>query len=153
MKTDLVVTGYVFNEDKVLLIHHKKLNMWLPVGGHIEPNETPDDALIREIKEETNLDVKFLNHASTPLIGNVKRNLATPFYANVHSVDDHDHCSLFYICKAINPEQLKLNDELTGFMWVEINNLKNYNEIQPDIKIQILKAFEILKENELRNSY
>ncbi|MCX6709315.1 MAG: NUDIX domain-containing protein [Candidatus Woesearchaeota archaeon] len=55
MKTDLVVSAYIFNQDKVLLIHHKKLNLWLPVGGHIDKDETPDEAILREIKEETPL--------------------------------------------------------------------------------------------------
>ena len=51
-KIDLVVTGYIFDENgRQLLIHHNKLNMWLPPGGHIEANETPDEALVREIKE------------------------------------------------------------------------------------------------------
>ena len=59
MKTDLVVAGYIFSKDKVLLIHHKKLDLWLPVGGHIEKNETPDEALLREIKEEIGIDVRI----------------------------------------------------------------------------------------------
>ena len=42
---------------KILFIHHKKLNKWLFVGGHIEENEDPETAVIREIKEETNLDI------------------------------------------------------------------------------------------------
>ncbi|MCR4280214.1 MAG: hypothetical protein NUV82_02175 [Candidatus Komeilibacteria bacterium] len=41
MKTDLVVAGYIFHQNKVLLVHHTKLGLWLPVGGHIDANETP----------------------------------------------------------------------------------------------------------------
>ena len=109
MKTDLVVAGYVINKNKVLLIQHRKLDLWLPVGGHIEKDETPDDALLREIKEEVGIDVEILNRTNTPIKGNTKRNLAVPFYVNVHSVKDHDHCCLYYICRAINPEELKIN--------------------------------------------
>ena len=57
MKTDLVVAGFIFFENKVLLVHHKKLDLWLPVGGHIKKNETPDGALLREIKEKTKINV------------------------------------------------------------------------------------------------
>ena len=46
---------------KILLIHHKKLNRWLQPGGHIEPFENPVDAAIREVKEETGIDVSFLS--------------------------------------------------------------------------------------------
>lgn len=40
---------------RVLLIRHKKLGLWLPVGGEMEPNETPLEAAQRELKEETGL--------------------------------------------------------------------------------------------------
>ena len=43
----------------ILFIHHKKLNKWLFVGGHIEENEDPETAVCREVKEETNLDITF----------------------------------------------------------------------------------------------
>jgi len=32
---DFVVSGFITHEDKVLLVNHKKLNLWLPPGGHI----------------------------------------------------------------------------------------------------------------------
>lgn len=46
---------------KILLIHHKKLDRWLQAGGHIEEFENPVDAAIREVKEETGLDISFLS--------------------------------------------------------------------------------------------
>ena len=76
MKTDLVVAGYIYHNDKVLLVHHKKLDLWLPVGGHIDANETPDDALHREVKEETGMDIEILNQNSIPVDSPVKKNLA-----------------------------------------------------------------------------
>jgi 8-oxo-dGTP pyrophosphatase MutT (NUDIX family) len=39
------------------MLKHKKLGKWLPPGGHIEPNELPDDAACREVLEETGLKV------------------------------------------------------------------------------------------------
>lgn len=144
MKTDLVVAGYTFHKDKILLIHHKKLGLWLPVGGHINENETPDDALLREIREETNLDVKILGNKGISLEGNVKKNLAVPFHANVHSVGNHDHCCFFYLCEALNPEKLKINNELDDFRWVSRNELKS-REIPADVRNIGLRAFEILE--------
>ena len=43
---------------KILFIHHKKLNKWLFVGGHIEENESLTDAVVREVHEETGLTIK-----------------------------------------------------------------------------------------------
>ena len=39
----------------MLLIHHKGLGKWLPPGGHIEENEVPHEAAIREVYEETGI--------------------------------------------------------------------------------------------------
>lgn len=142
MKKDLVVTGFVFAKGKVLLIHHSKLDLWLPIGGHIEKNETFDEAMKREIKEETNLDIEFLNKSEIPEDGNVKETLAIPFYVNVHSVGDHDHCSLFYVCRALNPNKLKINKELNDFKWFSKKEL-NQDHIPKDVQNQAKKAFEI----------
>ncbi len=142
MKTDLVVAGYIIHQNKVLLIHHRKLDLWLPVGGHIDENETPDQALLREIKEEVGIDVKILNQSDIPSDGNIKYNLATPFYANVHSVGDHNHCCLFYICKVINSGQLKISKELKNFEWFTKDDL-NKDCIPADVKNQCLKALKL----------
>ena len=40
---------------EILLVRHKRLDLWLPVGGEIEPGETPLDAARRELAEETGL--------------------------------------------------------------------------------------------------
>jgi len=45
---------------KILLLHHKKLGRWLQPGGHIEIFENPVDTAIREVSEETGLDISFL---------------------------------------------------------------------------------------------
>ena len=60
---DLTVGTCIINEDKILFVSHTKLNLWLFPGGHIEANETPDQAALREAMEETGLDVEFLEYA------------------------------------------------------------------------------------------
>lgn len=143
MKLDLAVGGYIFNEDKVLLIYHKYLQLWLPVGGHIDENEIPDDALIREVKEEVNLEIEILNKSNLNITGNIKRNTALPFYTNVHSVKDHDHYGLFYICKTSNPEYLRLSKESLNYKWFTKDEILDSKEISQEIKDQVLLAFEL----------
>jgi 8-oxo-dGTP pyrophosphatase MutT (NUDIX family) len=43
----------------VLLVKHRRLGTWLPVGGEIEPGETPREAARRELREETGLEGTF----------------------------------------------------------------------------------------------
>ncbi len=44
---------------KVVLIHHKKFEKWVQPGGHVEMFENPIETAIREVKEETGLDIEF----------------------------------------------------------------------------------------------
>ncbi len=45
---------------KILLIHHKKFNRWVQPGGHINENETFEEAALREAFEETGVKVRLL---------------------------------------------------------------------------------------------
>ena len=45
---------------KMLLVHHKKLGKWQQPGGHIEQFENAIQTAVREVKEETGLDISFL---------------------------------------------------------------------------------------------
>lgn len=146
-KTDLVVTGFIFNqENKMLLIHHKKLDKWLPPGGHIEKDETPDEALLREIEEETGLRVKILNFSPMETLGKTKEHLAIPFNINVHSVGDHDHCTFNYLCKATSSEITPKKDEILDYKWVSQSELSD-ESILKEIQQISQKAFSSLNNN------
>jgi 8-oxo-dGTP diphosphatase len=53
------VAIFARHDGRVLLIKHKRLGTWLPVGGEIEPGETPLQAARRELFEETGLEGRF----------------------------------------------------------------------------------------------
>ena len=59
-KTTLI---YIEKDDKYLMLHRNKKendinkDKWIGVGGHVEDNETIDECVVREVKEETNLDL------------------------------------------------------------------------------------------------
>ena len=45
-------SGYLVRDGKVLLVNHRRYRLWLPIGGHIEPDEDPLDTLYREAREK-----------------------------------------------------------------------------------------------------
>ena len=55
MKKHFTATAFVVRGDATLLHWHKRLSQWMPPGGHIEPDEEPQEAALREVREETGL--------------------------------------------------------------------------------------------------
>ena len=49
---DFTATTFVVHEGATLLLWHKKMQAWLPPGGHIDPGELPEEAALREVREE-----------------------------------------------------------------------------------------------------
>ena len=53
------VAVYARREGRVLAIRHRRLGTWLPIGGELEAGETPLEAAVRELREETGLAARF----------------------------------------------------------------------------------------------
>jgi len=90
---DFVVTVYIVYNNKVLLIFHKEQQKWLPIGGHVELDEQPEEALYREIKEECGLDVEVLaEKPSTDFQEEGQKFLLTPTFLDIHRINkQHEH--------------------------------------------------------------
>lgn len=63
------VSVFAVHDGAVLLVRHKRLGLWLPVGGEVEPNETPLEAARRELHEETGLHGDFTLPSPLPIPG------------------------------------------------------------------------------------
>jgi ADP-ribose pyrophosphatase YjhB (NUDIX family) len=117
-KIDYCSDVFIVNGDAVLLRMHEKYHMWLAPGGHIELDEDPVEAALREVKEETGLAVKLLG--VVPSVGDdPSRELLLPVHMNRHSVSDtHEHISFAYYATSetrdTNPAPGEKRD---GFKW------------------------------------
>jgi len=59
MRRAFSVAVYARRDDRVLVIHHRRLGTWLPLGGELEEGETPLEAAVRELFEESGLEGVF----------------------------------------------------------------------------------------------
>jgi len=53
------VAVYARRGERVLVIEHRRLKTWLPIGGELEQGETPLEAAARELREETGMQGAF----------------------------------------------------------------------------------------------
>jgi len=94
------VAVFVVHEGRVLLHFHPKLGIWLPPGGHIEPNELPDEAAVREVEEETGVHAELAGEKALPIAYPVQ--LVRPAGIQVENIPpDHQHIDLVYFAKPI----------------------------------------------------
>jgi 8-oxo-dGTP pyrophosphatase MutT (NUDIX family) len=101
-KIDFTVAIFVVHEAKVLLIHHRNLDKWLPLGGHIELDEDPETAALREAREESGLEVELLG-TRPPTTEPGARALIAPRFLDIHRITDtHEHVGMIYWARPKN---------------------------------------------------
>ena len=98
---DFTVAVLVVRDDRILLHWHAKLGRWLPPGGHIEPDELPDEAAVREVVEETGVEAVLLSSPLNPVaLPGQPRQLARPLGIQLADIGpDHQHIDLVYLAR------------------------------------------------------
>lgn len=110
-KIDFTVDVFIVYDGKVLLRMHDKYHLWLPPGGHIELDEDPNQAALREVKEEVGLKVTLWDKNRGPVQSDERvRVLIPPILMNRHpTTPGHEHISLVYF--ATTPHNRVVVDE------------------------------------------
>lgn len=118
-KIDWTVDVLIVHEDKVLLRKHDKYKVWLMVGGHIELDEGPTEAALREVKEEVGLDVELIGAVPQISEGDGYREVLAPAFMNIHRINDtHEHLALVYFARALSTEITQGEGEISdGIKW------------------------------------
>mgnify|MGYP003545800440 FL=1 len=147
-KIDFTVEVFVVFQNKVLLRKHDKYNIWLSVGGHIELDEDPNQAALREVKEEVGLEVALHDTREVPATrrGNGFTDLVPPVGMNRHDISDgHEHISLLYFASAISDQVVpeKPTDE---WRWCTKDEIETLTPITEDVVRYAKKALELLKD-------
>jgi 8-oxo-dGTP pyrophosphatase MutT (NUDIX family) len=99
---------------RLLLHHHRRLNRWLQMGGHVEPDEAPAVAALREGREESGL-------ADLELVGEL-------FDLDIHPIPagkgepDHHHFDVRYLARTASPESIVIDAaESNDLAWVTLD--------------------------------
>lgn len=130
----LTVTGFLVHEGRVLVHWHKRTGLWLPMGGHIEPNEDPAQAVLREVEEESGVRAEIVPVGCQFEFTNIGRIPApvTVLLAPIPrcSVSEGagwtgpvEHIDLVYYCRPREGlEGLRTDDQ--SFRWLTVEEVK-----------------------------
>ncbi len=147
-KVDFTAEVFIVYNNKVLLRKHDKYKMWLSVGGHIELDEDPVQAAIREVKEEVGLDVElYQEFPITQCEGSTE--LIPPQFMNRHKINEkHEHISLVYFGYAkTNQLQLSEDEKSEGCHWFTQDELDDPQyQLSEHIKMYAKVALQKLRQ-------
>ncbi len=132
----------IVSEGKVLLHMHAKFHTWLQVGGHIESDESPHQAALREAREEAGIDVVlFQNHNS--LAFPKLETMIKPMHIRLIDTDD-EYQFLDFLYYATVQSCVLINHANSKFHWFTPTELLNDTTIKPDVCYFSLEAIELL---------
>ncbi len=129
---DFTVSVFVVYRDKVLLADHIQLDKWLPLGGHIEPGEDPEQAALREVREESGLRIELCGDRP-PREFPGTRTLVAPVFLDVHDISgEHRHIGMIYYARAASDDTVLSVQEHRQIRWFDAEELKNPKWKIPD---------------------
>ncbi len=142
---DFTVAVFVIHNDHVLLHPHRKLGLWLPPGGHIEPNELPDEAAVREVEEEAGIAVELVGGYGVELDDpDAPRQLVRPQGIQLEDISPgHQHIDLVYYARPAGTPEGMLPEVIEGMRWLSEGDLKTI-ELTDEVATwarQALRAF------------
>ncbi len=131
---DFTASVFVVWRAQVALHRHAKLgSLVFPPGGHVEPDELPNDAALREVLEETGVRItlepdfvlELPNGVSSPLM------LPRPRGVQLENISDgHERIDLVYFGRPLEPYDGRLE---AGFAWYDADALERL-DLVPDVR-------------------
>ncbi len=122
----LVSYFVMFDEkaQKILLVDHKKAQLWLPTGGHVDVDENPKEAARRECFEELEVEAEFWSE--DPIFVTVT--------VTVGLTAGHTDVSLWYVLKGDSNAEYKFDKgEFNSIKWFSLDEIP-YKKSDPHMK-------------------
>jgi len=120
----LTASAWVLNTglNKVLLLHHKKLDRWLQPGGHADGDENLLKVAKKELEEE----------AGIKTTKNVLLRGEEIFDLDIHTIPsrsgepEHQHYDVRFAFVALKKEELQGNSESKNLQWIDLDKLEDH---------------------------
>lgn len=123
------VAVYARRGSEVLAIHHHRLQTWLPIGGEIEVGETPLEAAIRELLEETGLAGSF----------DILKGACDGVPPGFLGYEEHPagskgmHMNFVFVADVVTDAEVQPNHEFTEYRWV---NRKQLSALESPLNVR-----------------
>lgn len=169
MLRHFTATAFVMDSQKrVLLLWHKRLQRWMPPGGHIDKNEMPEDCALRECKEETGLDVEIVGDVQPDLfetsIGE-GRMLKKPFAMLLEEIpafegnsykpaqEAHQHMDFLFLARPLNESQaLQIAEqEADHLRWFSMDEVMQLNDSEIFNNVKKCVIYMLNKQSSMRS--
>ncbi len=160
MRRHFTATGFVVQTSRTLLHWHKRLQQWMPPGGHIEPDEDPVQAVLREIQEETGAIAEVIPSVPAlpfPYPGQVQPPYTILLEDSAEAGEPHQHIDLIYFCRLADSVDTAPDPSLGDFHWVDEDALRSNQPldlaacgvavpIAEDVRLLAIKAIETARQ-------
>lgn len=144
-KIDFTAQAFIVFKDKVLFHKHSKYDIWIGVGGHIELDENPNEAVIREVKEEVGLDIELIPPPQfKSVVSKDYIELIPPYFMSIHKINDtHRHIGMEYIAVSKTDNVIPEHPDYV-WRWLTKDDIeKEVVSIADRVKDFALKALEV----------
>lgn len=126
MKRHFTATGFVVDGSRTILHWHRRLQQWMPPGGHIEADEDPVQAVLREIEEETGLITEVIPVQQSATFA-YPQQVPAPYTILIEDIpgpgEPHKHIDMIYFCRPVDASAREFDADQT-LRWVSEDELK-----------------------------
>ncbi|MEE9430350.1 MAG: NUDIX hydrolase [Melioribacteraceae bacterium] len=133
------ITGsaWVINEERTqtLLTHHKKLDKWLQLGGHVDGNSDVLAEAIREVEEESGL-------TKLTLISDGIFDLDVHLIPAHKNEPEHYHYDVRFCFSTNDPDNIVISDESHDLKWISIDEIEKFTREQSVLRM-VDKCFSL----------